>query len=218
MEEAEAPAHGRKHFVELATITVGVLIALSLEGGRQWMSDRALVREAEENILQEMRENRDELARVLAGDSSRQSALEGALQFADDLLADGTTDVNELNLGFSLAEVSSSSWTTAERTGAIAHMDYGRVRELSRVYEAQDLFVSQQTQNLARLSAAMAVLSASGDPQRSEPADMRVFRDEVLRLRADLYIQRQLAERTQALYEDLLGVAGASVSVREAPR
>jgi hypothetical protein len=199
------PGRWKRHLVDLATITVGVLIALSLEGVRQWMSDRALVREAEQNLMLEIRENRDEIERLQAGDSLRQEALASALQFADELLEDGTTDVNQLDLGFTVAEVSSASWTTAERTGALAHMDYGRVRELSRVYEAQDLFVAQQGQNLERLASALAILSAGDDPTEAAEDDLRAFRTAVLAFRAQLYLNGELAKRMLQLYGRVLG-------------
>jgi hypothetical protein len=207
-----APPTGRwkRHLVDLATITVGVLIALSLEGVRQWISDRALVREAEENLLLEIDENREEIARVMADDSLKQAALDAAMQFADELLEDGATDQTELNLGFTLAEVSSASWTTAERTGAIAHMDYERVRELSRVYEAQDIFVEQQRRSLARLASALAILSTRGDPTQAEPQELRQFRAEVGGLRAELYLQRELAGGMIELYQRVLGDSSRS--------
>jgi hypothetical protein len=180
-----------------------VLIALSLEGARQWLSDRALVREAERTLLVEIEENRVEIEGILADDDERQEALERALTFVDELLEDGTTDVNEIDLGFSLADLSSASWATAERTGAIAHMDYERVRQLSGVYEAQELFVEQQRRNLARLASATAAMSTTDDPTHAQAEDLRRFRSEVLGLRADLYIQRQLAERLRTLYEEV---------------
>ena len=204
----------KRHVVELVTITVGVLIALSLEGVRQWLSDRALVGEAERILLVEIEENHAEIERVIAGDEQRQQSLEQAMRFADELLEDGTTEVNELDLGFTLAELSSASWATAERTGAIAHMDYEYVRELSRIYEAQDLFVGQQRQDLARLSSAMAVLSTGDDPTRAQAEDLRRFRAEVVGLRAQLFIQRQLAERLEALYENVSSGAGGSTAAR----
>jgi hypothetical protein len=194
----------RGYLVDLVIITVGVLIALSLEGVRQWRSDRALVREAEATLQLEIAENRREIDRVLADDEERQAALDQALRFIEELLADGSTEVTELDLGFSLAELSSASWITAERMGAIAHMDYDRVRALSRVYESQDLFVEQQRQSLGRLSAALAIMSTSDDPTRLEPNDLRAFRAEVLGLRAELFIQAQLAERARTLYAEIL--------------
>jgi len=126
------------------------------------------------------------------------------MRFADELLEDGSTEVSELDLGFTVGEVSSASWLTAERTGAIAHMDYERVRELARVYEAQDLFVAHQRQNLDRLTSAIAVISGGGDPTKANERDLLAFRDQVTALRAALFIEAQLAERARELYDAVL--------------
>ena len=47
--------------VEVALITIGVLIALSFDSLSAWRSNRALVREARANLLNEIRDNRAEL-------------------------------------------------------------------------------------------------------------------------------------------------------------
>ena len=58
----EQAAHSwRDIFIHLATITVGLFIALSLEGCVEWQHHRHLVREARENIRTEMQENQKEL-------------------------------------------------------------------------------------------------------------------------------------------------------------
>lgn len=54
--------HGYKDFfLHLFTITVGLLIALGLEGCVEWGHHRHLRREAEVNLRQEVRDNEKEL-------------------------------------------------------------------------------------------------------------------------------------------------------------
>jgi hypothetical protein len=190
--------------VELVTITVGVLIALSFEGLRQWGSDRALVRQAQETIAREIAENRDEVGGVLETAAARDSALADALRFANELLADGRTSVTDLELGFTLAELSAASWESAERTGALGHMEYATVREYSRLYEAQALFSEQQHQSLQELSAVTSALSSGEDPATAPQADLESFRERVLDLRGGLQMQQQLARRLVALYDSVL--------------
>ena len=55
----------RDFFVHLATITIGLLIALSLEGCVEWRHHRNLVREAEESLQREIRTNAGNLPGVL---------------------------------------------------------------------------------------------------------------------------------------------------------
>ena len=56
---------GRHLAVQLATITMGVLIALSLEDVTAWFHHRALVREARANIVSEIADNKKDLDDVL---------------------------------------------------------------------------------------------------------------------------------------------------------
>jgi hypothetical protein len=52
----------RDFFTHIATITIGLLIALALEAGIEGMHHRHIVREARENIREELRENQQLLA------------------------------------------------------------------------------------------------------------------------------------------------------------
>ena len=53
-----AAVHGWRDFlIHIATITLGLFIALSLEGALEAMHHRHLVREARENIRKELEEN-----------------------------------------------------------------------------------------------------------------------------------------------------------------
>jgi len=60
------PPHGpirswKDFLLQLVTITAGVLIALSLEGVREWSHYRTLVREARETLAREIAENMKEV-------------------------------------------------------------------------------------------------------------------------------------------------------------
>src|SRR5438270_535948 len=53
----ERPPLSMKEFgIQLATITIGILIALSLEGVTQWLHHRSLVREARANLASKLDE------------------------------------------------------------------------------------------------------------------------------------------------------------------
>ena len=58
--------HSVKEFtVHMLAITLGLLIALGLEATVEWLHHRSLVREARENIRQEISENQRNLAAEL---------------------------------------------------------------------------------------------------------------------------------------------------------
>lgn len=197
-----APAHTVKDFgIQLLTITAGVLIALSVEGGREWWHYRSLVSEARETILREIADNRKEVEIVLNGTAKRRQNLSAAVRLADELLAKKTPTVHEINLGFELADLSTASWQTAERTGALAHMDYAEVQKYSRVYGHQELFAERQRAGVEQLGLAMGILQA--DPSAATPRDLELFRQRVIELGATVEIEEQLAKKLVQSYAEI---------------
>jgi hypothetical protein len=198
-----APAHSLKDFViQLITITAGVLIALSFEGAREWWHYRSLVSEARETIRRELADNKKEVEVVLKGTAGRRQNLGSAIRLADELLGKKTQTVHEINLGFDMADLSTASWQSAERTGALAHMDYAEVQKYSRVYGHQDLFAERQRLGVEQLGLAMGILQ--GDPTEATPRDIELFRQRVIELRATLEIEEQVARKLVQSYEDAL--------------
>jgi hypothetical protein len=198
------PPHGsiqslKDFLIALATITAGVLIALSLEGLLEWNHNRRLVREARETVTREITDNKKEVDGILASAAARQNDLDNALRLANELLNSKKSDIRQVNLGTSIAELSSAGWQSAERTGALTHMDYAEVQKYAGLYELQNLFAVQQRQVLGRLASALAVLGA-GDPHTAAPRDLELFRQHVLGLRADLIIERQLGQGLSEAY------------------
>ena len=140
-----APAQSVKDFfIQLLTITAGVLIALSIEGLTEWNHHRLLVREAKETIGREIADNKSALARHFSEWDRSAEGIDKALQLANELLATRKTDIHEIELGYHLSSLNDASWRTAERTGALAYMDYADVQDYAKLYGQQDLYVSQQ--------------------------------------------------------------------------
>ena len=93
------PIHTWRDFgIQLVTITAGILIALSLEGVRESIHDRALVREARENIRREIADNKREVDNEIAGMADRGKKVDLALRFANELLKTKHTEVHQLGL------------------------------------------------------------------------------------------------------------------------
>jgi hypothetical protein len=146
--EIHAP-HGsvgsvREFLVHLAIITIGVLIALSLEGCTEWVHHRSLVREARANIANELRDNKNEIDRLISDMSKMGGELDVALGVIDDLRTRGKTDAKSFSLTYQMAQLSTASRNTAEATGAFGYMDYAEVKRYAAVYDLQEQFVRQQ--------------------------------------------------------------------------
>ena len=202
------PPHGGVHTwkdfgVQLVTITAGILIALSLEGIRESFHNRGLVREARENIRRELADNLKELEGELRGMPAQKEHLDGALKFADEMIANGHTVLRELQINVSNANLRTASWQTADRTGALGHMEYGEVQKYAGTYAGQELYALTQRRAFDQVASALAIISA-GDPTRASRPDMEEFRRQVLELRGELYILGQLGAGLKDSYRRAL--------------
>jgi len=201
------PPHGpilslKEFLIQLVTIAAGILIALSLEGLLEWNHYRILVREARETISREIADNKKDVDDVLANSNTRKTSLDSALRLANELLGEKKSDIQKTELRLNIADFSRASWQTAERTGALGHMEYSEVRRYSELYDLQELFVQQQRRSLDRLAAAVAVIET--DPRHAAPGDLETFRQHVRALRGELIIEEQVGRQLAAAYEKTL--------------
>jgi plasmid stability protein len=194
-------------FIQLGTITAGILIALSLEGIRESMHNRSLVTEARENIRRELQDNKREVDNELAQIAGRESKIGNALQFANELIATKKTDIRQIELQLSFPTLSVASWQTAERTGAFSHMDYAEIQKYAHAYGVQELLSQQHVRALDALAGALGILSASpgGDPTKAMPVELERFRQQVIVLRSILFVEQQITSRASEAYQEALG-------------
>ena len=189
--------------LQLLIVTAGVLIALLLESLVEWNHYRNLVVQARQMIAREIADNKKEVGTVLTSSAVRAKEIESALKLANDLLASGKSEIRKVQLNVTLADLSTASWQTAERTGAVARMDYAEVQEYSRLYGVQDLLAAQQRRAFERLTQAIAITS-HGSPDDAPPRDIEAFRQHLIALRAELTMVEQLARRLNEDYQRML--------------
>ncbi len=193
----------KSFLLELATITAGVLIALSVDSVREWQQHRSLVRQARATIAREIAANRSEVQNALKGVDKRDEQLQKAFAIANDLLARRPVNPKGITITMLFGEISRTAWLSAERTGALSHMDYPEVQRYSRLYALQDLYERQQRRALERLTAALALFS-HGDPTKAPKADVESFRRELLSLGGELGVLDQFGKQLLEGYDDFL--------------
>jgi len=174
----------KEAIVHLAIVTIGILIALSLEGLVEWRHHRALVQEARANIADEIRDNRKDLSVV-------RGKMEGMLkrlgEAADTVEAlsihwDEATAValfaapgpKYVMYNYDLTTLNTASHTTAQTTGALSYMDYAEVKRYAHIYNLQEMFVRQETQsaNAAQTAASLGI----GLVKKPSPADFEAVK------------------------------------------
>ena len=158
----------RDFFVHIATIVVGLLIALMLEQSVEWLHHRHMMAEAREQLQQELENNR----RTLAGDE----------RFLDIATNDGRYNLNllmadhdpgkPLHFGWRWDATSASAWATAKETGAISLMPYSEVQELSERYAQQALLETEATSHIHDYVLALSPLSHHGNLEDASVASL----------------------------------------------
>ena len=126
-------------FIHLLTISVGLLIAVGIEGCVERHQHRELARDAKEMLRKEIEGNAKKMADTLAeidkDEASVKENMDTVRRFAqhpNDKNQHGTISFN-----FSFPEWDNTAWTTAQTTGALAYMPYNEANQFSRIYDAQ---------------------------------------------------------------------------------
>jgi hypothetical protein len=125
-------------FVHLATITIGLLIALSLEGCVEFWQHRHLVHEAEASMQIEIESNARELKGALEDVRKEQEFLKNDIAVMKKIIANPKVpNTEDMRVDFRIRTFGDVSWKTAQSTGALSYMPYERAQEYSNIYSAQ---------------------------------------------------------------------------------
>ncbi len=188
----ERPIHSIKDFLlQLMTITVGILIALSLEGVVQWSHHRTLVREAKTRLTQEIRDNRRDIDGFLKSVPALKATNDHVLGFISDVAAKKPLQTIQIGSSYNVMSLSRTSWDTAQATGAMAYMDYGEAQKYATVYDTQAKLAQIQDRLLNNYITAFVL---PGDPDKATPSELQAWRQNVMMVSQYLEAQRQLAE------------------------
>ncbi len=162
----ESPVHSLKDFfIHISIVTLGILIALGLEGLREAVHNRHLVRETRENVHTEMeltlqRANLecDRVARYHANLDKLVAAMPAlAKEHPAQFLAGLNMDANP---GYFLA---ANSWDVALSTGVLAHIP--TAEGSAYAYASQAVRTYSALQDQVRIAEARAKSYAAAHPQ-----------------------------------------------------
>lgn len=129
----EGPTHSFKDFaIHIVIVTIGILIALGLEGIRETIHDHHIVREARENFQAELGEDKEHIRLELENTHGMQAYIKAIVadlpelrQHPDQLAA----RVARIQPSFYF--LTSNRWESALSTGALGHMEVDEVNRYS---------------------------------------------------------------------------------------
>jgi hypothetical protein len=157
----------RDFLIHLFTITVGLFIAVSLEGLVEWQHHRHLAHDAEASLNAETRANAEGMADVLADLHKKQEDLKQDVRILKVVIAtkklpkDGSMEIN-----FRIVSFDDVSWKTAQTTEALAYMPYELAKTYASIYATQDALTiaEKQAARDAVISLGPFLNDEKGDP------------------------------------------------------
>jgi len=196
MDPTDPPRAARRSagewLFQLTTITLGVLIALSFDALLHWNAERTLVNEARAMIALEIADNRRELEPHFASFGERIAKIDNGLKLVGELDAGVEPTVREVDLTFGFPSLNDAGWQTAERTGALALMEYPEVQQFAEIYELQSLFVDTLEPAFVAANHAGAIMNGTADPFGMSPASRDLLRARLFEVRAYFQLGHEL--------------------------
>jgi hypothetical protein len=171
--------HGwRDFFIHLITITIGLLIALSLEGCVEWQHHRHLVHEAEASLHAEIESNAKGLPDAIANLHKNQAELKNDVTVLKYIIKNHKApEHSHMSIGSGIETLDDVSWKTAQSTTALSYMPYAQAKEYSSIYNTQnELFAAEQQAGrdaIISLAPFMNPLDSDPDPTEGQANEIK---------------------------------------------
>jgi hypothetical protein len=194
----------RDFFVHLATITIGLFIALTLEGCVEWAHHRHLVREARDNLHQEIEGNRKELREAPAALPKSEQAMKDDIANLRLIRNRRPTSVHSMSYSFVGATLRRSSWDTARDTGALSYMPYQEVQGYADVYSLQSMVEQLNTRLIEAEANGIGTIMIVEDPIQLTPEQADRALAAAASVQSQLLVTADIAKQLEQKYSDLL--------------
>jgi hypothetical protein len=189
----EGPTKSFKDFaIHIVIVTIGILIALGLEGIRETIYVRRVVRDARENFRVELHGNRGNLDKELKNDSESFAGVNQIVADLPKLRKDPAQfQARVAKLSPSGYFFSSSRWEAALSTGALGHMS---VDEVNRYAEANFLVHTYSTLELQTNTDWQQLEAFVSGHENPTPQEMNTAVEKLFLYRADTRSLKQVGE------------------------
>ena len=193
------PIHGwRDFFIHLATITIGLLIALSLERCVEWQHHRHLAHQTKVSLGNEIRGNAKEVEGALGDVDKMLNQLKGDVAVLNTILANPKKPNREdINFDYKMRWFNDVRWRTAQTTTALSYLPYDEALEFSDIYDQQDDI------DLSEHQAIRDVVVAVGPLQNLKAGDVNPRGDEAAKIKEHFEILQGQLKHIRSQIEEL---------------
>ncbi len=151
----------RDFAIHIATVTIGILIALALEALIGMYRDRTLVVHAETDFRTEFSANRATIVDDLRDSQAVKTELEGLINYGQAEISGQAAVLPNLQTVRKFTHLQATAWETATATQALLHIPFSKAGVLSKTQRAQQSFNALQDQ----AEVQWFELAAYGDPR-----------------------------------------------------
>jgi hypothetical protein len=201
------PIHGwRDFFLHLTTITIGLLIALSLEGCVEWRHHRHLAHQAETSLHTEIRQNSKAVQEYLVVLHKQQEALVKDVVILKYIIKNQKApDASKISIEFNITSLDNVSWKTAQSTGALSYIPYELAQEYGDIYATQDVLevAEQQAARDLIISVGPFINSGKDDPDPTG-GQAESTKQKIEVLQGQLIMVNSLSETLDGQYKKFL--------------
>ncbi len=203
------PPHGSMHgirdfLLHLFTITVGLLIALGLEGCVERQHHRHVVHEAEAGMRREIAENAQGIASLRKQVADQQGQLDGDVDVLKRAKADPGGKHEDIDFTFRMQGFDDLTWRTAQTTGALALMPYGDATEYSKIYNQQDELFREQREIVVDAMRAASIIVTQGKTEQPTPAQVDTTIERIGMVKLRLLLLNSFIDNLDAAYQKFL--------------
>lgn len=199
--------HGwREFFLHLATITIGLLIALGLEGTVEWFHHRHVMHQAQDGLLKEIKSNADGIRGKIAGLEKHEGELKRDVEILKQIIAHPDAANHEtMTVSLDLTGFDSVSWATAQATGATTYMAYADARRYSDIYSEQAEIDAQVRRAMRDFSVTIGpLLNAKSDDKSADPEGAKIMKQRIETLQGQLFLVDSLMHTMENSYRSFL--------------
>jgi hypothetical protein len=144
--------------LEAGMIFLAVILALAAEEWREKRDRQELADRALTSVVEEVRSNLEELERSAPANVERLEAARAVLEQME-----AGEEPGDVDIGLEVSLLSTAAWQSAQMSQAVHYFDLDTMRQLSEVYEIQEMYDRMQTGMVDGLGDLMRI--AREDPE-----------------------------------------------------
>jgi len=190
----------RDFFIHVGIMTIGLFIALMLEGLVEYSHHRHIVREARENIHQEIEDNHKAAQQDLVSIQQDIDRIKANIKSIHGIQADPKGFKGSLTYTMEFSSLQSSAWNTSRDTGSLSYMPYQDVQNYADLYDLQKYVNDQALEIFHRQTLAMTPVFMEEDFSKLPPSETEGMLHETAATLISLNTLKQIVQALDGRY------------------